>query len=441
MLRLSLLLAWGFPVLGVAAPPVFTKDIAPIIFQHCTVCHRPGNIGPFPLTNYQEVQSRARQLVRVTQEGLMPPWKPQPGHGEFAFDRRLDAAQLQRLQDWLAAGKPQGPAADLPPLPQFPEGWQLGKPDLILKLPRPYRIPAEGPDLYVHFPFELKLDQDIHIRGVEVRPSNLRVAHHGVGILDGSGTARKLDAASPEPGYIRFGGPGFLAAGFTPGYVPGQTPRLFDEGAAITIKKGTDLVLQMHYHPTGKEEGDQVEVGLYLTPKAPTRHMLGILMGTEKVDIPAGETHYIQRDTFKLPVNLKLMNIWGHMHMIGRELKVWAELPEGHSERLLWINDWDFAWQETYQYRKPILLPAGTVVHAEFRWDNSSQHPRNPHSPPRHISLGEGSTDEMAGLWLGGELNSSLELWGLLLANIGHYDHMVKEGRRYRERKSKEKKQ
>ncbi len=419
------------PAAGVAGPE-FNRDIAPIIFSNCLTCHRPGQVGPFPLTNFAEVSRRARQIVEVTADRLMPPWKPQLGHGDFAFSRRLSEAQIALFRDWLAAGTPEGKASDLPPKPVFPEGWELGKPDIILKLPRPYTIPAEGRDVYVHFPFDLKQRKDIYLRGVEVRPSNRRVAHHGVGLLDSSGTARKLDAAAEGQGYERFGGPGFLATGVTPGYVPGQTSRFFEKGSAITIKKGTDLVLQMHYHPTGRVEQDQVEVGLYLTNEPPVRHILGLLMGTEKVDIPAGEAHYIQRDSFKLPVAMKALNVWGHMHLIGKDLKVWAERPDGTTEKLLWIQDWDFNWQDTYLYRDPVPLPAGTTVHAEFRWDNTAAHPRNPHSPPQRIVHGEGSDNEMGGLWLGGELNNSFDFFALLLANLSHHDKLTREGREFR---------
>ena len=428
-LALSILLVGNAPL---QAAPTFARDIAPLVYEHCTICHRPNEIGPFPLTNFPEISKHIRQIIKVTQEGIMPPWKPQPGHGEFRYDRRLTPEQIALFAAWEAAGKPPGNKVDLPAFPKFPEGWQLGQPDRILKLPQPYTVPAEGRDVYVHFPFDLKLQKDIYVVGVELRPSNRRVAHHGVGILDDSGTARKLDAVTPEPGYERFGDPGFLSKGFTPGYVPGQTVRKMGDGAAITIKKGTDLVIQMHYHPTGKEEQDQFEVGLYLTDQPPTRHILGILMGSEKIDIPAGEGHYVQQDTFTLPVDLKATNIWPHMHMIGKEVRVWADLPDGRTEKLLWINDWDFNWQDTYIYETPISLPKGTVVHSEFTWDNTANHPRNPNSPPKRILQGEGSTDEMSGLWVGGELNSGLELFGLLLANAGHFYEITEGGKTFR---------
>ena len=293
----------------------------------------------------------------------------------------------------------------------------------------------EGNDIYIHFVFPLEIEKEIYVRAVECRPGNRRVAHHAIGILDATGTARKLDAAQPGPGYRNFGGAGFVPAGFTPGYVPGQTPGFFSEGSAITIKKGTDLVLQMHYHPTGKTETDQTEIGLYLTKTPPTKSILGVLLGSEEIDIPPGSDKFIVSDKFVLPVDLKAGNIWAHMHLLGKEVKVWAELPDGSTTKLLWINDWDFNWQDTYAFKQPMLLPRGTTIRAEWRFDNTDNNPRNPNHPAKRVKLGENSNDEMAGLWLGGELGSELEMWGLLAANVGHYFEVTSKGKTFRERR------
>lgn len=408
------------PVAAAADAPTFAKDVAPIVFANCTTCHREGAIGPFPLTNYEEVKKRSKLIVQVTADRAMPPWKPEAGHGEFLDARALTAAQVATLKAWAEAGAPEGDAKLTPRPPQVKEGWQLGKPDIVLKMPKPFTVPAEGRDVYMHFVFPLDLKADVYVKAVEVRPGNLRVAHHAIGLLDSSGTARKK--ADPKTGgYTNFGGPGFLPAGFTPGYVPGQTPRKFGDGAAITIKKGTDFVLQMHYHPSGKEEVDQTEVGLYLTKDKPTRHTLGVLMGTLDIDIKPGDDNYVRTDKFVLPVDLKADSVWAHMHLIGRECRLWAELPGGKEVKLLKIGDWDFNWQDTYLYKKPVVLPKGTVLRAEFRFDNSEKNPRNPNSPPKRVFSGENSTDEMGGIWLGGEVASDGDSLTLLLANVAHY--------------------
>lgn len=403
-----------------ADAPTFTKDVAPIVFQNCTTCHRPGAIGPFPLTTYAEVKKRAKLVSQVTSDKTMPPWKPEAGHGEFLDARTLTPAQIATLKAWTEAGAPEGDPKDLPKLPTFKTGWQLGKPDIVLKMPKPFKVPAEGRDIYMHFVFPLDIKTEIYVKAVEVRPGNLKVAHHAVGLLDSSGTAKKK--VDPKTGgYVGFGGPGFTPAGFTPGFVPGQTPRMFDAGSAITIKKGTDFVLQMHYHPTGKEETDLTEVGLYLTKEKPTKHMLGVLMGALDIDIKPGDGNYVCKDQFKLPADLKVGSVWAHMHLIGKEVRAWAELPDGKTVNLLKIGDWDFNWQDTYLYKEPVLLPKGTIIRTEWKFDNTAKNPRNPNSPPKRVLNGEGSLDEMGGLWLGGELATEADFWALLLANVGHY--------------------
>jgi hypothetical protein len=334
------------------------------------------------------------------------------------------------LKRWSETGAPEGDRAATPPPPKFKDGWQLGTPDVILKMPQAFAVPAEGADVYQHFVFPLGLTRERYLRGIEVRPGNPRVAHHAVGLLDRSGKARQLDAASPEPGYRGMGGPGFLPSGFTPGYVPGQTPRAFAPGSAITLPKGTDLVLQMHYHPTGKPETDQTEIGLYFTDQKPTIHANILLLGSSDIDIRPGDAAYTVTDEFKIPVNVRVNSIWAHMHFIGKAVRVWAELPDGSARRLLSIRDWDFNWQDTYHYAAPFRLPAGTIVRAEFTFDNSAANPRNPNNPPRRVLIGENSDDEMAGLIVGVEAENELANLGLVAATVGHYFEIEKRGER-----------
>lgn len=358
----------------------------------------------------------------------MPPWKPDADHGEFLDERKLSPNQIATLKAWVEAGTPEGDPKNAPKPPAFKTGWKLGQPDIILKMPEPFKIPAEGKDVYWAFVFPLNLKKEIHIRGVECRPGNPKVAHHAVGILDSSGTAKKLDAKHAGPGYPGLN-LGFVPSGFTPGYVPGQTPRFLKDGQAITVRKGTDFVLQMHYHPTGKDETDQTEIGLYLTDQPPTEQMVVVALATQQIDIPAGKQDYKGSDQFTLPVDMEVDSIWNHQHTIGKTARVWAELPSKKGEvKLLRISDWDFNWQDTYLYRQPIKLPKGTIIHAEWTWDNSAGNPRNPNSPPKRIRLGEGSNDEMSGLILGGRTRNwadSLSHWGAVL---GHYVEIEVKG-------------
>ena len=288
-------------------------------------------------------------------------------------------------------------------MPQFPKGWHLGEPDLILEVAEPFRIPAEGEDLYVHYVLPTGLTRDRYLRATQVLPSNKRVAHHGVPILDAKGGAStELTKKNGGKPYVQFGGAGFLPRGFLPGYAPGMTIREGSDDQLITLGKDADVVLQMHYHPTGKVESDKPRIGLYFTDKKPARNPSAVLLGTTDIDIPAGEKAYTRTDSFKLPADYEFRTAFAHMHMVGKTVKVWAELPDHSRRDLLLIDDWDFNWQDTYIYKNFFVLPKGTVIKAEFVWDNSGEHPLNPNVPPARIRLGENSTDEMAGVILAG---------------------------------------
>ena len=434
---LALTLSIAGRVSAAKAAPTFNKDVAPLIFQHCTSCHRPDEVGPFSLLTYEDARKRAKQIARLTEKKIMPPWKPSEGHEVFKYARTLTDTQIAIFKAWADHGCPEGAAKDLPPQPTFPVGWHLGEPDLIVKVAKPFPIPAEGPDIYVHFVLPLEFKEDKYIKAVQVLPSNRRVAHHGVPILDGSGTARQLAEKHGGDHYPNFGGPGFLPRGFLPGYAPGQMTRIDkSDNRGITLSKGTDIVLQMHYHPIGREETDQPQVGIYFTDKKPERNPVIVIMGNNDVHIPAGEKAYRRADSFTVPVDFEVRDIWGHMHMICREVKVWAELPNVKTKDLLLIPDWDFNWQDGYAYKQPFVLPKGTVVKTEFLWDNTADNPRNPHSPPKLIQWGESSTDEMSGLVIGGVTVSGWEeifMWG---AVIGHYfeiENKAKEAKEQRD--------
>ena len=236
------------------AAPTFNKDIAPIMFNHCASCHRAGEIAPFELLTYKDVKKRATLIVDVTEDRFMPPWHAEKDYGTFHGERRLTDAQIAMIKQWVDAGCPEGDAKDLPPQPKFTDGWQLGEPDLIVKMTEAFEVPAEGRDVYRAFVLPLGLTEDKYVRAVEFRPGNRRVSHHALLFLDDSGKARELDERDPGPGYRSFGGPGFAPSGGLGGWAPGNQPVELPDGVARSIKKGSDLVVQMHFHPTGKVE-------------------------------------------------------------------------------------------------------------------------------------------------------------------------------------------
>jgi hypothetical protein len=425
LLTLSLLPLLASLVHGNEAAPTFNKHIAPILFAHCTSCHRPQEAGPFHLLTYTDASKRGRQLAEVIEKRIMPPWKPVKGHGDFLYDRSLSSEQISVFRKWFESGMAEGDAKDLPARPTYPEGWHLGKPDLILQVKKPFRIPAEGDDLYVHFVLPTGLKADRYLRAVQVLPSNRKVAHHAVPMLDVQ-HGKSTQLANKDGYYIQFGGPGFLPRGFLPGYAPGMTTHELPKDQPGVLPKGMDVVLQMHYHPIGKEEFDQPQIGLYFTDKKPKRNVSVVLLANNEIDIDPGDKQYRRTDSFTLPVDYEFRSVFPHMHMIGKTFRVWAELPNRTTRRLLLIDDWDHRWQDTYVYRKPIMLPKGTIIKAEFVWDNSADHVRNPNDPPKRVRWGEGSKDEMSGLILGGLPLRASEEGAHWLAVLGHYFEVEK---------------
>jgi hypothetical protein len=392
---LGLLGFWGFGECQ-GATPTFNKDVATILWKNCAGCHRPGEIGPFSLLNYQDAAKRASFLAEVTESRRMPPWKAEHGFGAFHDERRLTEIQIRTIADWASGGAPEGDAKDLPPAPRFPEGWQLGTPDLVLKVEEPFEVPASGRDVYRCFVIPIPIDTDKTVAAVEFRPGNRRVVHHALLFLDNTGSARAKDASEPGPGYASFGGPGILPTGGLGGWAPGSMPRKLPEGMGKFLRKGSDLVLQIHYHPDGKLEKDQSTVGLYFTPKPARQIVGGIAIRTRNLNIPAGDSHYhATAKSEPLPVDAEAIAIAPHMHYIGKEMKVVALAPDGKTTPLIWIKDWDFNWQGQYQFKTPVKLAKGTVIKLDAYYDNSAENMSNPSKPPRNVGWGEQTTDEM----------------------------------------------
>ncbi|HLJ18252.1 MAG TPA: hypothetical protein VKV15_27420, partial [Bryobacteraceae bacterium] len=322
---------------------------------------------------------------------------------------------------------PEGDPAQLPPPPHFPDGWRLGKPDLVLTMPRPFNVPPDGDDIYQCFIIPTGLTQERYIRAMEFRPSNRRVVHHAVLFTDTTGAARRKDAATPEEGYHCFGTIGFFATSALGGFAPGTGPITEPPGVAAVIHRGADLVVQLHFHPTGKPEQEQSSFGFYFTDKPPEKGLMDIPLGTRHaIDIPPGDSHYVVTDHFTVPVDVDAVGIIPHAHYICRDMRGIAELPDGTKKWLIWIRDWDFNWQEQYHYAVPIRLPASTIVKMEFTYDNSAANPHNPNAPPKRVLWGPSTTDEMAGLHIEvvpvrmadmHELGQAL--WGKIMREVG----------------------
>ncbi len=386
--------------LSEASAQTFTRDIAPIIFSSCASCHRSGGLGPFSLTTYDEVRRRATQIAQVTKSRFMPPWKVDPAVGHFVGQRPLTDAEIASIERWASSGTPEGDPQQLPPLPQFADRWLLGRPDLIVKPDQPFTLPAQQTDAFRIFAIRIPVKQRTYVTGIEFHPGNARVVHHANIRIDRTGATRKLDEDDPLPGYD-----GLMprTAGYPDGHflgwTPGQVAPLVQPELAWTLEPGSDLVVQLHMQPSGAVEEVLPEIGFYFTNREPARTPTILRLGSQGIDIPPGESRYVIRDSYVLPVDVELLAVQPHAHYRAREIRGVAALPDGSSRLVMHIKDWDFRWQHVYRHQSPLKLPKGTRLSMEYTFDNSAANARNPELPPARVFWGQRSRDEMGDLW------------------------------------------
>jgi len=449
------------------AEVTFSKDIAPIVFENCSACHRPGEAAPFSLLNYSDVKERGDLIAEVVQERLMPPWKAVPADYPFRYERRLSNPQIELITKWVEQGMPEGNASDLPPAPKFTSEWTLGEPDLIVSMKQAYHVPADGPDIYRNFTIPLGLDTEQWVTAVAFRPSARSVVHHSLFFFDATGRALELDAEDEEPGFK--GGMGAMmrlrgspplpsldekdadsaqqirrqlgkklaqagkrgtapASTFGPlgGWALGAQPHFLPDGLAYRLPAGSDLVLATHFHPSGKMEEETSTVGLYFAKRPATRRFTPIqlppVFGALKgIDIPPGEKEYVIEDSFELPIDVEAFGVGAHAHYLGKSMTLTATFPDGEKRTILSIPDWDFAWQEQYRFADYVKLPKGTKLNARITYDNSKDNPRNPSDPPARVRFGEESTDEMGSINLLTLASDEAELPVLMDAYRSHF--------------------
>jgi len=373
----------------------YSHDVAPILQRQCVTCHRAGEIGPMPLNSYAQASAWRGDIKRYTQSRQMPPWKADPGAGDFQDARRLSGAELATLSKWVDAGAPEGNPKDLPAPIHYTEGWPLGQPDMVLQPDRAYHVEADGADVYRCYVIPTDFAQDRYVSAVDVQPGNRTVVHHVIAFIDGSGAAIGKDGHEKDPGYTSFGGVGFTPTGALGGWAPGMTPHYLPPGVATQVPAGARIVLQVHYHKDGKPETDLSRVGLYFA-KGPTDKTVHVIPMIHGLEIPPGDSHYtVTTVSAPSPVNYHLIAITPHMHWLGRCISASATLPGGKRIPLISISDWDFNWQNTYIYKEPLALPKGTTITMTATYDNSAKNLKNPNSPPKMVTWGEATTDEM----------------------------------------------
>jgi len=369
----------------------FNHDIAPIIFKHCSSCHRPGETAPFSLLTYDEVKKRAKQIADVTRRRFMPPWLPE--NTGFADEQRLSNEEIEAISSWAASGASEGSGSITPPV--FTEGWQMGPPDLIVKAPHAYTLPASGPDVYWNFILTPDAKTTRYVRAIEIRPGVKKLVHHANLYVDRARSAREgpgMDpviertAFDPDDGHFLF-------------WKPGAVPR--EEAFSWQLDPGNNLVLNVHMQPGGRSETIQPMVGLYFTDQKPQKFPLLIQLEHDgALNIPPGARDFTVSDDFKLPRDANVLAVYPHAHYLGHILEAYARLPSGERKTIIRITNWDPAWQSIYRFREPLFLPKDTVISMRYHYDNSGANVRNPNRPPKRVEAGNQATDEMGHLWL-----------------------------------------
>ncbi len=370
-------------------PITFTNQVARILQNRCQACHRPGQIGPFSLANYDDAKHWAETMKEVVAERRMPPWFADRSINKFTNDRSLPQDEIDTIAKWVDAGCPKGDDKDLPEPRQFSDGWFIGKPDVIFTMPREADVKATGTMPYQNFAMPTNFDEDKWISGVELKAGNPAVVHHilmSVRPPDWKQGERPRDggrALSDEQAL------GFFAA-LAPGYIPPQYPKGFGK----KIPKGSTIVFQMHYTPNGTAQKDRSSVGLVFA-KEPVQHEIrtrGIF--NSFFGIPPGDDNHEVKSAFRFPQDSVVFSLMPHMHLRGKDFHYVAEYPDGRSEKLLSVPRWDFNWQNHYELAEPLHMPKGAILRCTAHYDNSAANKGNPDATKR-VTWGEQTFDEM----------------------------------------------
>lgn len=394
-------LSWVAVLPLVAAEvPTYSKDVAPLVQKHCQECHRPGEIGPFPLENYKQARPWAAAIRTAVRAKTMPPWHADSHYGKFANDRSLTEAEIDTFARWAAGGAPEGNPKDLPRPVQFTEGWGIPKPDVVFQLPMPYEIPASGTLDYMHWVIPSGFKKDTWVQFAEARPGDRSHVHHIIAFVREPGSKWLKDAKpsvpfipeKPKEGQEQEAAE--LPSDFLVGYAPGQPPEAFEPGRAKLVRAGSDIVIQMHYTTDGKPSKDVSRIGLVFAKEPVKERVMTFSAVNGKLKIPAGAPDHRVDAEFELGTDVILHGLHPHMHARGKDFIYHVKFPDGRRETLLSVPRYSFAWQLWYNLDKPIKLPKGTVIQCTAHYDNSVNNRYNP-DPKKEVVWGDQSWDEM----------------------------------------------
>lgn len=377
-----------------AAAPTFHRDVEPILQRRCQTCHRPGESGPFPLLTYADARPRARAIRAAILKRTMPPWFAAEASHPFSNDPTLTQTERGTLLDWVNTGAAQGNPADAPPPADFPDGWNIPRPDATFSAGADFAIPARGALDYMHFVIPTGYAGNRWVEAIEVRPSFRAAVHHAVVYIRPPGSPWLAHLKPGHPGPVPRDGPGQGRAEVLTVYAPGMTPDQWPAGTAKLLPAGWDIILQLHYTTTGAAGRDRTRIGLRFSRAPVTHRVVTMSMRNMALNIPPGEPNYSAEGRGFLPARAEILSFFPHMHLRGKAFEYRAIHPDGAREVLLRVEPYRFHWQLAYRLAAPLALPAGTRLECTAWYDNSPNNPDNP-DPAATVRWGEQSWDEM----------------------------------------------
>jgi hypothetical protein len=354
----------------------FAKDVAPIFYNKCVECHRAGEIAPFSLMNYKESRPWARSIKEKVVTKEMPPWHADPHHGSFANDRSLSQKEIDTIVAWADGGAAEGNPKDLPPAPKFADGWNIGKPDVIFKLPEAFPVPATGVVDYKYFNVQTNFTEDKWIQAAEVRADKRAVVHHIIVFVMDKGQQKLLV-----------------------GWAPGEQPAVMHNGLAKKVPAGATLRFQVHYTTNGTATTDQSYVGLVFAKEKPKNELQTMPIMNARFVIPAGDPNYQVESSFTFKEDGKIHSLMPHMHLRGKDFMYKVTYPDGKSEVILSVPKYDFGWQSNYNLKEPVVAPKGTRIDCLAHFNNSTTNKYNPDAT-KDVRWGDQTFEEMMIGWM-----------------------------------------
>ncbi len=376
-----------------SSPVTYNKDVAPILQKSCQGCHRPGEAAPMSFLTYKETRPWASAIKEAVALKKMPPWFADPHYGEFSNDRSLAPEEIQTLVRWAETGAAEGKPRDLPKPVKFVDGWNIGKPDAEFEMPAEFKVPASGTVEYQYILIPGNFTEDKWVQRAEVRPGNRAVLHHVIAFVRPPGSKWMKDAQPGVP-FVPAKGGSEGSGEFLVGYAPGTLPEILEPGRAKLIKAGSDFVFQMHYTANGKEGVDRSKIGLVFATEPVKERVYTLAATNNKFEIPSDDPNYQVDSSFEFGSDAKVVALFPHMHLRGKDFEYRAVYPTGEKQVLLNVPNYSFSWQLSYYPVKDLVMPKGTKIECTAHFDNSANNPYNP-NPAKTVKWGDQSWEEM----------------------------------------------